>query len=224
MAHLELAVLGDRVVQRDDRGDLLLDLQDAVAEALVVVNEVELAGAGLEFASGAGAECERLREHAGHEPRHLEEVLAGLQFPESGESTGEVVVEGVEARELGQRDALVEDRVRLATEHLDGVTEVGEGLGEVPGVHALAADVGLAAVGEVRDLERCVRIETGVRHPSEAIGARLPPGNATMPVSHQEMVIVRVRGDVGVTTWASRLKASGGPDWGSTQVASVGWS
>ncbi len=46
VAHLEFAVLGDRVVQRDDRGDLLLDLQDAVAEALVVVDEVELAGRG----------------------------------------------------------------------------------------------------------------------------------------------------------------------------------
>ena len=43
--HLELAVLGDRVVQRDDRRDHLLDLHDPVAEALVVVDEVELADA-----------------------------------------------------------------------------------------------------------------------------------------------------------------------------------
>ena len=126
------------------------------------MDEVELAGAGLEFTGGAGAERERLGEHAGHEPGHLEEVLAGLQLPESGEPAGEVVVERVEARELGQRDALVEDRVRLAAEHLDAVAEVGEGLGEVAGVHTLAADVGLATVGEVRDLERRVRIETGV--------------------------------------------------------------
>ena len=58
--------------------------------------------------------------------------------------------------QLDQRDPLVEDRVRLAAEHLDVVAEVDERLGEVPGVDALAAHVGLAAVGEVGDPERGV--------------------------------------------------------------------
>ena len=50
-------------------------------------------------------------------------------------------------------DPLVEDRVRLAAEHLDGVAEVDQRLGEVAGVDALAADVRLAPVGEVGDRE-----------------------------------------------------------------------
>ncbi len=153
------------MMQRDDRRDLLLDLQDAVAEALVVVDQVELARAWLQLAGGAGAEGERFGEHAGHERGHLQEVFAGLQLPESGEPAGEVVVEGVEARQFRERDPLVEDRVRLTAEDLDAVAEIDEGLGEVTGVHALSADMRLAAIGEVRDLERCVRIETGFRHP-----------------------------------------------------------
>ena len=170
------------------------------------MHEVELAGAGLQRAGGAGAERKGLGEHAGHELGHLEGVFAGLQLPEAGEATREVLVERVEARQLRERDALVEDRVRLATEHLDRVAEVGERLGEMAGVHALAAHVGLAAVREVRDLERCVRIESGRRHPIEAIGAPLPPGNGrsvgvgSAQAGHQEMVMVRRSGVFGSTT------------------------
>ena len=161
VAHLQLAILGDRVVERDDRRDLLLDLQDAVAEALVVVHEVELAAALAEFAGRTGAERERLGEHAGDELAVLEQVGAGLDLPEAGEAAGEVLVERVEARQLGELHPLVEDRVRLTAEHLDRVSEVAQRLGEVSRVDALAADVGLAAVGQVRDLERGIRIESG---------------------------------------------------------------
>ena len=57
---------------------------------------------------------------------------------------------------LGQLDEghpLVEDRVRLAAEHLDVVAEVDERLGQVAGVDPLAAHVGLAPVGEEGDPE-----------------------------------------------------------------------
>ena len=161
VAHLQLAILGDRVMERDDRRDLLLDLQDAVAEALVVVDQVELTGALAEFAGGPRAERQRLREHAGDELCVLEQVGAGLDLPEAGQAAGEVVVERVEAGELGELHPLVEDRVRLAAEHLDRVSEVGQRLGEVPRVHPLAADVGFAAIGQVRDLERGIGIESG---------------------------------------------------------------
>ena len=53
VVHLQLPVLGDRVVQRDDRRDVLLELQDPVAEALVVVDEVELAAPWPEVRAGA---------------------------------------------------------------------------------------------------------------------------------------------------------------------------
>ena len=89
-----------------------------------------------------------------------------LDLPVAGEATGVVVVAEVEARQLVQRHALVEHRVRLAAEHLDLVAEVDERLGEVARVHALAADVRLAAVGEVGDAQRSVRaIEEPVAEP-----------------------------------------------------------
>ena len=59
--HLELTVPGDRVMERDDRRDHRLELDDPVAEALVVVDEVELAERGFRWwlaralnASGSG--------------------------------------------------------------------------------------------------------------------------------------------------------------------------
>ena len=158
VVHLQLAVLGDRVVQRDDRRDEPLELEDAVAEALVVVDEVELAGARPQLAQGAEAEGQRLGERAGRELGQLEEVLAGLDLPVGGEAAGVVVVEDVEARQLRQRHPLVEHGVRLAAEHLDVVAEVDERLGEVPRVDALAADVGLAPVRQVGDAQRRVRV------------------------------------------------------------------
>ena len=43
LVHLQHAIAGDRVVQGDDGRDLLLEEEDAVAEALVVVDEIEVA-------------------------------------------------------------------------------------------------------------------------------------------------------------------------------------
>jgi hypothetical protein len=53
-----------------------------------------------------------------------------------------VVVEDVEAGQLGQFHPVVEHWVRLAAEHFDGVAEIDECLREMPRVDALAADVG----------------------------------------------------------------------------------
>ena len=117
--HLELAILGDRVVQRDDRRHHRLDLQDPVAEALVVVDEIELADAWLQVAVCPGAERQRLGERPGHELGDLQEVLAGLELPVGGETAGIVVVPEVEAGQLRDRHARVEHGVRLTAEHLD---------------------------------------------------------------------------------------------------------
>ena len=74
LLHLQHAVAGDRVVEGGDRRDPPLDGEDAVAEALVVVDQVELAGAGRQLAQGAVAEGERLGEGARAELGDLEEV------------------------------------------------------------------------------------------------------------------------------------------------------
>ena len=64
VSHLQGAIARDRMVQRDDRGDELLDAQDAVAEALVVVNQIEIALAGFQGHEGAHAECQRFPERS----------------------------------------------------------------------------------------------------------------------------------------------------------------
>src|SRR3546814_10381586 len=63
-AHLEAAVDGDRVVDRGDHRDLqlLLDGEQAVAQALVVVNEVEVALAVAEVVPRPYREGKRRRE------------------------------------------------------------------------------------------------------------------------------------------------------------------
>ena len=72
--HLQRAVAGDGVVQGDDGGHHLLDAEDAVAEALVVVHQVEVAGALLQRVEHAHAEAERLAERALQVGERLGEV------------------------------------------------------------------------------------------------------------------------------------------------------
>ena len=155
---LEAAVDGDRVVDRaEDRdAELALDEEQPEAEALVVLDDVELALAVAEVVPRPHREGEGLGEGAADEGGDLEDVLPVLQLPDPGLPHREVVVVDVEAGELDQRDPLVEDRVRLAAQHLDVVAQVDQGLGQVAGVDALAADVGLPPVGEVGDPEGCV--------------------------------------------------------------------
>jgi hypothetical protein len=85
-------------MERDQRGDLLLQQQDAVAEALVVVDEVEVADSRGDGAQGPEAERQRFGERPGRELQHLEQVLAGLELPVRREAAGVVVIEQVEAR------------------------------------------------------------------------------------------------------------------------------
>ena len=176
MAHLELTVLGDRVVQRHDRRNLLLDAEDPVAEALVVVNEVEVAGAAFERLEGTDAERERFAEDAGGELRRLHDVAERLDLPEPWEPTRMVVVEEVEARELVEWHPLVEHRVGLAAVHLDVMAEIDQRLRQVTGVDTLPPDVRLATVCQVGDSERTVRVH-GRRHGGRAYRRALPPSN-----------------------------------------------
>jgi hypothetical protein len=141
---------------------------------------------------------------------NLDDVALGLDLPVRREPTGEVVVPHVEARQLVKWDSLVEHGVGLAAEHLDVVPEVGERLGEVPGVDALPPDVGLTAVGEVGDSQRLV-----------VTGADMHgwPGYA------QVIVIVRWSISPGASVGARpRPNASGGALCGSTHVACAGSS
>jgi hypothetical protein len=158
--HLERTVSCDGVMQRDDRGQDLLDAEDAVAQALVVVDEVELALALLEHVEDPDAEAERLAERALQVREHLGSIALALDLPVAGEAAGIVVVPEIETGQLVQRHPLVEHGVGLPAEDLDGVPQIHQCLGEVACVHALTTHVGLAAVGEVGDLQRRLGVET----------------------------------------------------------------
>ncbi len=149
-------------------GNSLLDAGDPVAEALVVVDEVELAGPPTQRPKGPVAERQRLGEDAGRELGDFEEVLAMPQLPVRREAAGIVVVEQVEAGELVERHARVEDRVRLAAEDLDRVPELDERLRQVAGVDPLPADVRFPAVSQVGDAQRLGSVG-GRRHRVEVI-------------------------------------------------------
>ncbi len=128
--------------------------EESVPEGLVVVDDVEVAAAGGEHAAGPQGEGERLGEAAGPHGGDFEgvdpvAVLVALRGPEGVRGAVEV-----EAGDLGERHALVEGRVRLGADDLDGVAEAGELAGEVPDVDALAPAEGVPLVREESDPQR----------------------------------------------------------------------
>ena len=90
------------MMQRDDGGDLLLDLEDAVTQTLVVVHEVVLAEPLLEVLVDAHAEGQRFAEGSLEVCEHLGEIALRLDLPVAGEPTGVLVVPDVEAGEFGE--------------------------------------------------------------------------------------------------------------------------
>ena len=160
MLHLEPAVDGDRVVNGAEQGELPLDPEQSVAEALVVVDDVERARSTAEVIPGPKAERERLGKSPERERRHLDEVGPVLELPEAGHPRREVVVPDVEAGQLDQRHTVVELGIGLARDDLDVMAEVDERLGQMADVHPLTADVGLAAVRQEGDAQRPVAVHS----------------------------------------------------------------
>ena len=160
---VEVAVDGDRVVQRlEDRPAVVHHPEQAGAEALVVVDDVEVGAAVLQEAAGAQQNvygsgkpaphmipnsCTSMRVLNSVRPRHAERVLGHVE---------------VEAGHLGELRRVVELGVGLAGEHRDLVAELGELPGQVTGVDALTAAVRVAPVHEPRDAKSLGRRHTAV--------------------------------------------------------------
>ena len=83
----------------------------------------------------------------------------------------------VQARQPGERHAVVQLGVGLAAEHLDAVPELGQLAGQRPDVDALAAAVRLAPVGQQCDAQRPSHAPDSNER---ARRARLPAGNAAL--------------------------------------------
>ena len=176
MIHFERAIFGDRMVQRDDCWKEFFDFQDSGTEALVVVDEIEVANTIGQGTVGTDAESKRFTEGALEELCRLHDVRPVGQLPIGRETPGVMVIEDVEARQLMHHDTRVDYGVRLATKDFDVMTEVDQGFGEVSGVDALTAHVGLSPIGQVSNAQRAVWIVRR-RH----IRMSLPIGNHGSP-------------------------------------------
>ena len=69
------------------------------------------------------------------------------------------VIENVEAWELMQLYSRIKDRVRLTAKNFDMMTQIDKCFGEMSRVHTLATDVGLAAIGQIRNTQWAVGVE-----------------------------------------------------------------
>ena len=149
---LELAVDGDRVVDgAEDRQPGTFEGQNSIAERLVVLHQVEVPDAVPQCLVGANRERQRLGKRPRAEGGHFGEVGERLDLPEAGHAARKVVVVDVQARQLVEWNPVVEFGVRISAEDLDVVSQVHQRLAEVAYVHALAATVLLAAIGQQCD-------------------------------------------------------------------------
>ena len=104
------------------------------------------------MAFDACTKCGWFTKGPGQEQSELIEVFAGLEFPDRGETEGVMIVNEVEARQLRELDALIQNGIGLTTKDFDAVAEIDQGFREVTGVDTLTTDMRFAAVGEVGDL------------------------------------------------------------------------
>src|SRR5690606_18897053 len=124
----ELPVDGDGVVDRGHQGRADV-AEQAVAEGLVVVHDVEVAAPGAQMAAGPQGERQRLGEAAGPHGGDLEGIDPVAVLAPAGGAEGVGLPVQVEAGQLGQgrpvpvRSDDVEDGVGQGADHLDPVPE-----------------------------------------------------------------------------------------------------
>ena len=128
LGQLQLAVDLDRMMDAGQhRQPHARQAQDAIAEALVVVDDVEVVGPPRQQATHAQAEGERLGEAGRAHDAELQGVDPVAVLPEAGKAEGILIPVEVEAGDPDQLDTRVELRVGLAAEDRDPVANSGEG-------------------------------------------------------------------------------------------------
>ena len=163
-------VHADRVVNaRHQRQPEPPHAEHPVAQALVVVYHVEVAGAFGQDSQRPDAEGQRLGKGAAPHHRGLQHVRpVAVLAPARGAERVTVAVQ-VQAGHLAQHRTRVQIRVRLTGEHLDMVPEPAEFPAQVAHVDALAAAVRLAAIRQERDAQRAVQDNHGAPYHSVAL-------------------------------------------------------
>ena len=157
LVELETAVDGDGMVQGGNHREAVPgQAQDAAAQALVVVDDVEVLAPRAEHPPGPQAEREGLGETGCAHEGELEGVDTVAELTHMGDPEGVVGPVQVEAGDLHQGNAVGEKGVGLAAEDHDAVAELGELAAQVVDVDTLAAGVRVAPIGEERDAQRSV--------------------------------------------------------------------
>ena len=149
----QLAVDGDRVMQRRQQRPAVVDhSQHARAEALVVVDHVEVA---VPMRPAACAPAWRMpaarRSPARAHDAELHPILTAREFPRMRHAERIGVPVEVEAGHRGEAHPRVELGPGRPGEHLDRVAQRDQFPGQMPGVDALAPAAGIATVDEEGD-------------------------------------------------------------------------
>ena len=148
----QLAVDGDGVVQGGQQGPPVLDhAQHAVAQALVVVDDVEFVPALGQELAGPQRVGQRLAEAGRAHDAELDPVLPGGELAPVGHPERVGIPVQVEPGHRGEADALVEFGPGRTGEHLDRVAQGAQLPRQVAGVDPLAPTARIAPVGQVGD-------------------------------------------------------------------------
>ncbi len=151
---VEITVDRDRVVQGvHERPAVAHEPEQPPAEALVVVDEVELVAAVAQMRVDAAAERVRLGEAGARHDPELLDVGAAAELVRPRDPEGVLPLVEVEALDVLQGHRRVGEGPRRAGEHGDGVTELGELAGQMPAVDTLSAAVRVSPVDEKCDAE-----------------------------------------------------------------------
>src|SRR5437660_598117 len=126
--------------------------QQAVAQALVVVNHIEIAAVASQVTPGPQAEGKRFRVSGGAHDSELGGVDPVLDFSIWPERIARPVE--VKTWQPDLVNALIEARVGRTGHHRDSMAEVIQCAGELPSVDALTAAEGVSAIAQEGNSKR----------------------------------------------------------------------
>src|SRR4051812_21977665 len=142
-------------MQRVDEGPAVShEPEQAAAEALIVVHEVELVATVAQVRVNPSAERVRLRKaRAGHDAELLD-IGARAELVRPGHAERVLALVEIEALDVLERHGRVGDGPRRPGQHRHRMTELGQFAREVAAVYALAPAVWIAPVDEEGDAQR----------------------------------------------------------------------
>ncbi len=177
---LRIPVHRDRVVDRGHRRIAARsDAEQAIGEALVVVDDVVSVSAPPQMAVGAESEGQGFRESSATHAQEFKLIERRGEIPDAGHLKKMFRVVEIQAGNFVESNPAIEFRIGGARKNIDFVPELPERAAQILDVNPLPPAGGIPAVGEQTDLQGS--------HPGESRGpvlsvSRLPPGRGFSPV------------------------------------------